>query len=246
MTDAKFLKDMMGAISILIDEATFNLAPEGIKLRAMDPSRVAMVDFEWPNTVFDEYTCSEPAKMCINITEMLKLLRRTGKDESVELALDEKTGRLKIIIKGKYTRTFNMPTLEAMEEEVPTPKVAFNIKAQTTTDGLREAIEDASLVSDHVRIEADNEKIVMNATGDLMGATIELQKGSDALLDLETKEPSKATFSLSYLSEIVKAAVTTSDVASLEFSTDMPIKLDFKQPKEGRLTYYLAPRIEVE
>ena len=31
MADAKFLKDMMGAISILVDEATFDLTPEGIK-----------------------------------------------------------------------------------------------------------------------------------------------------------------------------------------------------------------------
>jgi len=246
MADAKFLKDMMGAISILIDEATFDLTPDGIKLRAMDPSRVAMVDFEWPKTVFDEYVCSEVMKMCVNISEILKLLRRTGKDESVELSLDEKTGRLKITIKGKYTRTFNMPTLEAMEEEVPTPKVTFNVRAKATTEGLREAIEDASLVSDHVRIEADNEKVVMNATGDLMGATIEFKKGSDALLDVEAKEVSRATFSLSYLSEIVKAAVATSDITTLEFSTDMPIKLDFKQPKEGKLTFYLAPRIEVE
>jgi len=246
MADAKFLKDMMGAISILVDEATFDLTPEGIKLRAMDPSRVAMVDFEWPKTVFDEYVCSETMKMCINISEMLKLLRRTEKDESVELSLDEKTGRLKIAIKGKYTRTFNMPTLEAMEEEVPTPKVSFNTRAKTTTEGLREAIEDASLVSDHVRIEADNEKIVMNATGDIMGATIEFKKGSDVLLDIEAKEASKATFSLSYLSEIVKAAVATSEIVTLEFSTDMPIKLDFQQEKEGKLTFYLAPRIEVE
>jgi len=237
---------MTTAISILIDEATFNLTQEGLKLRAMDPSRVAMVDFEWPKTVFDEYTCTEPMKMCINISEMLKLLRRAGKDESVELALDEKTGRLQVTIRGKYVRTFNMPTLEAMEEEVPTPKVSFNVSAKATTEGLREAIEDASLVSDHVRIEADNEKLVMNATGDLMGATIELKKGSDALLNLEAKEPSKATFSLSYLSEIVKAAVATSDVATIEFSTDMPIRLDFQQQKEGKLTFYLAPRIEVE
>jgi len=246
MADAKFLKDMMSAISILIDEATFDVTSDGIKLRAMDPSRVAMVDFEWPKTMFDEYVCDERMKMCVNISEMLKLLRRTGKDESVELSLDEKTGRLKITIKGKYTRTFNMPTLEAIEEEVPTPKVTFNIRAKTTTEGLREAIEDASLVSDHVRIEADNEKMVMHATGDLMGVTIELKKGSDALLDIEAKEASKATFSLSYLSEIVKAAVATSDITTLEFSTDMPIKLDFKQPKEGKLTFYLAPRIEVE
>ena len=78
MADAKVLKDMMGAISILVDEATFDLTPEGITLRAMDPSRVAMVDFEWPKAVFDEYSCSETTKMCINISEMLKLLRRTG------------------------------------------------------------------------------------------------------------------------------------------------------------------------
>ncbi len=246
MADAKFLKDMMGAISILVDEATFDLSPEGIKLRAMDPSRVAMVDFEWPKTVFDEYACGESMKMCVNISEMLKLLRRTGKEESVELSLDEKTGKLKIAIMGKYARTFIMPTLEAMEEEVPTPKVTFNVKAKTTTEGLREAIEDANIVSDHVRIEADKEKIVMNAAGDIMGATIEFKSGGDVLLEMEAKEASKATFSLSYLSEIVKAAVPTSEIVVIEFSTDMPIKLDFQQEKEGKLKYFLAPRIEVE
>jgi len=246
MGSAKLLKDMITAISTLIDEATFDLSPDGMKLRAMDPSRVAMVDFEWPKTVFDEYICSEPMKMCINIGEMLKLLRRSGKDESVELTLDEKTGRLRMTIRGKYDRTFNMPTLEATKEEVPTPKVTFNVRAKITTDGLRRALEDASLVSDHVRIEVDQEKMVMNATGDLMGATIELKKGSDTVLDLEAKEPSKATFSLSYLSEIIGAAVATSDIATIEFSTDIPLRLDFQQPKEGRLTFYLAPRIEVE
>lgn len=246
VADAKLLKDMATAISILVDEATFKIEPESLKLRAMDPSRVAMVDFEWPKTVFEEYMCAEPMKMCINISELLKLLRRAGKDEVVELSLDEKTGRLQIKITGKYMRNFTMPTLEASEEEVPTPKINFNVTAKATTEGLRQAIEDAQLVSDHVRIEVDSEKMVLNASGDLMGAIIELQKGSDALLDLETKEPSKATFSLSYLSEIIKAASATSDIATLEFSTDMPVRLDFQQTKEGKLTFYLAPRIETE
>lgn len=246
LSDAKLLRDMITAISTLVDEATFNISPEGVKLRAMDPSRVAMVDFEWPKTIFDDYAADAPTKMCINISELLKLLRRTGKGESVELTLDEKTGRLNVSIKGKYDRTFNMPTLEATEEEVPTPKITFNVRAKATTEGLNEAIQDVQLVSDHVRIEIDNEKMTMRATGDLMGATVELKKGSDALLDLEVKESSKATFSLSYLSEIIKTATATSDVATLEFSTDMPVRIDFQQPKEGKLTFYLAPRIEVE
>jgi len=246
VADAKLLRDMITSISILVDEATFKLDPEGIKLRAMDPSRVAMVDFEWPKTVFEEYQSTEPTKMCINITELLKLLKRAGKDETVELALDEKTGRLQVKIAGKYSRNFTMPTLEASEEEVPTPKLTFNVKIKATTNGLSQAIEDAQLVSDHVRIEADAEKLVFNATGDLMGAEISLLKGSDTILDLEAKEPAKATFSLSYLSEIIKAASATSDISTLEFSSDMPIKLDFQQTKEGKLTFYLAPRIETE
>lgn len=246
MGDARFLKDMVTAISTLIDEAAFNLSPDGIKLRAMDPSRVAMVDFEWPKTMFDEYICEEPMTLCVNVGEMLKLLRRAGRDESVELTLDEKTGRLQVTIRGKYMRTFNMPTLGVTEDEVPTPKVTFNARAKITASGLRQALEDASLVSDHVRIEMDQERIMMNAAGDVMGATIELRKGSDSVLDLEVKETSRATFSLSYLSEIIGAAAATSDIATIEFSTDMPLRLDFLQPKDGKLMFYLAPRIEVE
>lgn len=246
VADTKPFRDMITSISILVDEATFKLDPEGLKLRAMDPSRVAMIDFECPKTAFEEYTCTEPTKMCINITELLKLLKRSGKDETLELALDDKTGKLQVKIAGKYTRNFTMPTLEASEEEVPTPKITFNAKIKATTDGLSQAIEDAQLVSDHVKIEADPEKVVFNASGDLMGATITLQKGSDALLELEVKETQKATFSLSYLTEIIKAASQTSDIATLEFSSDMPIKLDFQQAKEGKLTFYLAPRIETE
>ena len=246
VADAKLLRDMASAIAILVDEATFKLDPDGMKLRAMDPSRVAMIDFEWPKTVFEEYQCDVPTKMCINITELLKLLKRAGKDETVELALDEQTAKLQVKIAGRHARNFTMPTLEASEEDVPTPKITFNVRVKATSEGLSQAIEDAQLVSDHVKIEADSEKLTFNASGDLMGATITIQKGSDTLLDLEVKEPAKATFSLSYLSEIIKAASATSDIATLEFSADMPIRLDFHQPKEGKLTFYLAPRIETE
>lgn len=246
VSDAKLLRDMATAISILVDEATFKIDAEGLKLRAMDPSRVAMIDFEWPKSIFQEYVATEPTKICINISELLKLLKRAGKEEAVELSLDDKTGRLLVTITGKYSRNFTMPTLEASEEEVPTPKISFNVKAKTTTQGLSQAIEDAQLVSDHVRIEAEPDKLTLSASGDLMGATIILQKGNDALLDLEVKENAKATFSLSYLSEIIKAASATSDIATLEFSTDMPVRIDFQQIKEGKLTFFLAPRIETE
>jgi len=246
ISDVKLLRDVLTAISTLIDEGTFNISPEGIKLRSMDPSRVAMVDFLMQKSAFDEYVSDQDAKVCVNLSELLKLLKRAKRDETLEIRLDESASQLIVVIRGKYTRTFRMPTLEVSEEEVPTPNVTFNAKVTLTTDGLKQSLEDVALVSDHVRIETDGEKFLMSAKGDIMGADIELQKGSDALLSLEVKEPCRATYPLSYLSDIVKAASATSEVVDLEFSTDMPIKLDFKQPYDGTLIYYLAPRIEVE
>lgn len=246
VADAKLLRDAVTAISTLIDEGTFNIDSDGVRLRAMDPSRVAMVDFTMQKTVFDEYVSDEDTKICLSLSELLKLLKRAGKDEAVELLLDDKTAQFVITVRGKYTRTFRMPTLEASEDEVPTPKIVFNAKATLTADGFRQSLEDVALVSDYVRVETDGEKVTMNAKGDIMGANIELKKGSDALLSVEVKEPSKSAFPLSYLSEIVKAASATSDIVTLEFSSDMPIRLDFKQRYDGTLVYFLAPRIEVE
>ncbi len=246
VSDAKGFRNVLRAISTIVDEATFVIGMDGIKLRAMDPSRVAMVDFEMKKTSFDEYEVEEETRICVSLKELLKLLRRAGKDDLIELSLDRESGHFLVTLRGRYTRTFNLPVLEASEEEVPEPKLTFNAKATLTTDDFHEILREASLVSDNIRIELNGESLVMTAKGDVAGAKIEIDKGSDVLISMEVKEPSKATFSLDYLEEIVSAAVNTSDIMTIEFSTDMPIRLDFRQRYDGKLTYLLAPRIEVE
>jgi proliferating cell nuclear antigen len=244
MADAKVWKNLISAIATLVDEANFSVDGEGIRLRAMDPSHVAMVDFEWPKESFEEYLCDEPTKLAVNVSEMLKLLRRIGGDESIELVVEPGSPKLMMILKSKYTRTFGMSTLEPSTEEVPTPKISFNASARLTTSLLRNALEDAGAVSDHIIFDASKEKLTVRATGDVGNVVVDVEKGSDELLSLEAKDNARSTFSLNYLSEMVKAASNLSDVVMLEFSTDMPVRLNFELPSKGRLQYYLAPRIE--
>jgi len=244
MNNAKLWKDLVNTISAIIDEATFNIGPEGIRLRQMDPSHVAMIDFEWPKAVFDGYECEEKVKLCVNLGEMLKLLRRVGSDESIELGLDEDTARLKIRLRGRYVRTFKMPMLEPIGEEVPIPKVTFSVKTRMTTRSLKDAIDDVSIVSDHIRFEATPERFLMTGDGVMGSVSVEIGRESEPLLSLEVAEESRAMFSLSYLSDMVKAASAISEIVTLEFSTDMPVRLNFEMPQEGKLQYYLAPRIE--
>ena len=246
VSDAKLWKNLLAAISTLIEEADFNATPDGIKLRSMDPSHVAMVDFEWQKTAFEEYTCQEPTKIRVNIASMLKLLKRVGSDEILEMLYDEKTRKLNLTLKGKMMRKFTMPTLDPAQEEVPTPKITFNSKVKLTTSIFRDIIDDVQAVSDNVRLETTPEKLIAVATTELSSAVIELDKASEMLIELDVKEPSKATFNLNYLSEITKAGASTSEIVTVEFSSNMPIRLEFDIPQQGRLSYYLAPRIEAE
>ncbi len=246
ISDARLWKNLLTAVSTLIEEADFNATPDGIKLRSMDPSHVAMVDFEWSKAAFEEYTCMEPTKIRLNVSGMLKLLRRVGTDEVLEMLYDENTRKLSLTLKGKVTRKFTVPTLDPAEEEVPTPKIAFNTKIKLTTGTLRDIIDDIQAVSDNVRFETTQEKFTAVAATELSSATIEMDKGSDVLLELSVKEPSKASFNLNYLADIARAGASASEIVTVEYSTNMPVKLEFEIPQQGKLLYYLAPRIEAE
>jgi proliferating cell nuclear antigen len=115
-----------------------------------------------------------------------------------------------------------------------------------TTSTFRDIIDDVQAVSDNVRLETTPEKLIAAATTELSSAVIELEKASEMLIELDVKEPSKATFNLNYLSEITKAGASAAEIVTVEFSSNMPIRLEFDIPQQGRLSYYLAPRIEAE
>ncbi|GAG51245.1 unnamed protein product, partial [marine sediment metagenome] len=127
-------------------------------------------------------------------------------------------------------------------EEVPQPKILFKSSARILTQSLRRTIRDAGLVSEHVKIEATGDMLKINAVGDMGSIFSEWERGADELLELKVEEDSDATFTLSYLRDIVNTAGVSSEVATLELSKDMPIRMDFELP-QGKLVYYLAPCI---
>lgn len=238
------LVDALKAIAVVADEPTFVFSSEGVAVCEMDPSRVAMVDFFLSKEAFDSYDVTDTVKMSLNIGEFKKIIGRANKEAKIMLDF-QPDSRMKIEIKGGYFRSFNTSTLQATEEEMPTPKVKLTAKVTLTTDGLNKIIEDAKLVTDHIYISVEKDKVDVVGHGDLTDADINLKVGDQVLLSAEVKEQAKASFSLSYLSEIL-SAVKHSEVAYLHLSTDMPLKLEFSLDHSGKLEYWLAPRIEVE
>ena len=135
----------------VVDEGCFNVDEARICLLAMDPSNVALVDFELPGAFFDEYRCDGEQRIFIKIDEFFKFLDRVERDERVKIRLEEDRARLVIqCIRPGHTRRFTMAILEPLDEEVPQPKILFKSSARIMTESLRQAFRDADLVSEHV------------------------------------------------------------------------------------------------
>lgn len=245
LSNAKTWTYIVDALSTLVDEANFVAKPEGLSMRAMDPSHVAMVDFVLPSDAFDEYECDKETLLGVNLDEMKKVMRRARTGDTLELFYDEAEKRLKLKLRGKTVRTFNIHLLDITAEELPEPAVEFKASAIITADALQEAVKDAAITSDHVKIIVQPEKVVLKATGDLGEVVVEMGKDSEALLDIQTAEEVTATYTLNYLADMIKVA-KAADTVKLQLSTDMPLRIDFNLPGGGRVSYFLAPRIEGE
>jgi len=241
--DAKEWKYIVASLAALITEANFIADKEGLRLRALDPSRVAMVDLFMPSVAFDEYEVSEgeeKVKIGVNFEDLNKVMRRSKSDDRVTFSIEG--NRLKITLLGKAERTFSLPLLDIAGEELPTPRVTFDVMAKMMSDTLKDALNDAKLVSDTVQFVGEPEELKMVAKSDRgeVEARFSLEAGS--LLDYSVEKPSTATYGLDYLLDILKKAASVSDITTLEFSTNKPLALTFELTGGGQLRFFLAPR----
>lgn len=240
--DAREWRYIVASLATLIDEANFIIDADGLRLRALDPSRIAMVDFSLQSMAFEEFECSGESKIGVNFDDLNKVLKRCRADEKI--AFEVSGNRLTIKIIGKAERKFSLPLIDIAGEELPTPRVTFTTRAKMLSDTLKDAISDAELVSDSVRFEGEESELVVKASSDKGDVEVRFTVETGSLIEYEVDEPSQASYSVSYLSDMLGKATKLSDIVSLEFATNKPLSMSFEIAGGGRLTYFLAPRVE--
>ncbi len=244
MKDSKVWKTCVGTMVNLIEEAAFKFTPEGVKTKAMDPSHIALLDFELPASAFVEYTVKQPMTLGINLVEMDKVLSRAKSEDELTLELDEKMSRLTLIFKGTSTRKLSLPLIDIREAELPEPKIQFTATAEILAGVMQDGLKDAELISDNVRFELSEGGFFISAEGDKGSAELKLSKGDKGLVKLDVKEQARVMFNIKYLSNMTKAA-GISDPITVNLGTDLPIQLDLAIAEgNGRLRFLLAPRVE--
>ncbi|RLG04951.1 MAG: proliferating cell nuclear antigen (pcna) [Thaumarchaeota archaeon] len=246
LPSADYFSDLMKAVQAVVDEGTFKINQEGMKLIAMDPAHISLVDFELSSSAAEEYVCEGELQMTVSISELMKFLKRAKKGESLTLSYDEGAKKLELTLvdaTGSREKIFTLNTLETVEARSVTPRLSFDAKARVSVDAVKDAVRDSGVVSDYVRITINPDAVVFLAKGELGTVQTKLSKMGAAVYEIEADKEVWAHFSINYLDKIVKPASSLSDEVVMQLSTNKPIKLSFPIPS-GRLEYLIAPRIE--
>lgn len=241
LAEPKYLKDSVMIISELVNEARFKITKDAIELVAMDPANVAMVIFKLLSSAFVEYQVEKDLNIAINLGNLKLIMRRAKPTDT--LTLQQEQNKLKVVLKGGSTRTFSLSIIDLEEKEQRIPELKFGCTISTQSAMLADAIEDADIVGESVAFHCDNGLFIIEAAGELSNARIEMKE------DKETKirciEASKAKYSIEYLKKMMNGA-KLADTVEVHFSSDYPLKLDYKAVDKMLLSFILAPRVENE
>ncbi|MEM0218323.1 MAG: DNA polymerase sliding clamp [Desulfurococcaceae archaeon] len=242
--DAVVWKYSIVAISKIIEEANFKATSDGIKLRAMDPSAVVLVDFYIPSSAFYEYDISGDVVIGLNMEELAKMLRRARKGD--ELVLEVLPGgRIGISLEGRGFRRFVLSSIELSYEEPPEISFEETFTGKILPKLFKDVIKELEPISDTIEFYAppDEGKLILRAESEIAEAQIELSSASGALIEYTSTSEAKSKYTLDYFVDIV-AASQVAETLSLGFGVETPIRLTYELPLGGKLEFYVAPRTD--
>jgi|SRR3989338_10933048 len=237
LENPKIFADIIGIISELVLEVRIKVNNEGLSITAIDPANVAMVVFNIPSSAFSQWDVEKEEVLGVNLEDLKAVLRRV-KTGSV-LTLSKEENEIKILIQDKIRKEFNLALIDVESEEKPIPNLEFNSKVEMSSVDFYEAIEDCSVVADSCSFISDAEKFIIKAKGSLNSFKSEF---SDEI-NIEAEECT-SKYSLEYLQKMIKAT-KLSEKVRINFSSDYPLRLDFKT-NAIELSFILAPRVEAE
>ena len=228
----KLFSEIIGIISELVLEVRLRVNKEGMSIIAIDPANVAMVLFKLPSNAFSEFEVEDEEVLGVSLENLKAVLRRI-KPGSI-LVVTREENELRLQIKDKITKEFNLALIDVEGEEKKMPSLEFTAKIEMNGTDFAEAIEDSSVVADSCSFISEPDKFIIKAKGSLNSFKSEFSPDENA----------HSKYSLEYLQKIIKATKITEKVI-INFSEDYPLKLDFMTPFI-ELSFVLAPRVESE
>ncbi|MFW9970120.1 MAG: hypothetical protein ACFFDF_07965, partial [Candidatus Odinarchaeota archaeon] len=120
--NSRILKGIVETLASIIDETDIVITPKEFKIKAMDPSRICLLQLIIKKGDFDEYECTKESRITVNLDDLDKIMKRSSANDTITLSFQEDTQKIKIKMQREDStkaRTFSLALLDSDIEDVP-------------------------------------------------------------------------------------------------------------------------------
>ncbi len=233
------MSKIIETLGVVVEDARFDFGENGLEIRVVDPSHVAMIQMNIDSAAFDTWELDE-TKLGLELRKIKELVSLGGPTDMIEMAYGDETGVLTVNL-GKIDR--NIRPLDNTTMNPPTlPELKLPCKVTISGSDFTQALKAARQVGDLVNFSIDENTFTVHVLGSTDSVTVAFNK--DELQHLECEGPARSQYSLTYLVPLSKIFGNLESV-NIGFGENYPLSMSFNfHDGAAEVQYFLAPRVE--
>jgi len=224
-------------------------------IQCMDSARVSIFEIDIPSKWFDEYrlTGSTNANIGVSSTLLYKILNARDKTHTVHLftADDKLAVNFTSVDKTTFDKKFEIPLIDLDSELLEVPVIDYQAEFSISSAHFANIIGQLKIFGDTMEMKCTEEMVVLYANSQENGKMcVEIKIDELTAYAIEEGEELVSSFSIQYLQNICLYNKLAKEV-DVMFSREYPLKIVYflgeKESSDlGKITFYLAPKIETE
>lgn len=249
---ASVIKVLMEALKDLLIDTTIKFDADGVRIVDLDNTHVVMIHLKLFASRFEEYVCTRPVDIGVNLANFHKLLKTVNGSDTLTLFLDETdSNRLGVRVENEEKRSrteYKLNLLDLDQERINIPAVEVQTCVVRPSMDFQKIVRDMAGISERVEIKNVDDQLILTCKGDFCMQETVLHDGSGGTPALgEGQGPTGAIvqgiFSLKYLVLFCKCSSLCS-TTELYLRNNYPLIVRYSVASLGELKLCLSPIME--
>lgn len=240
-------KNLIEDVKDIIQDANFIIDTNGVRLTAMDESKIVLVRLYLEADKFEQYSCGRRQTIGVNMPNLFKLIKVMTNDDTLTLFMSDDEPNLLGIkienaVKNKIT-TFRLKLLDLDDEELVIQSTAtFGSIITMPSVDFQKLCRDMHYIGDIIEIRSIGQQLILKCSGDFASQETVIGQNSQGL-SLKNESSDVIVQGLFHLKHLVSFTKCTnlSPQCSLYLKNDFPLIIQYEIANLGNIRLLLAP-----
>ena len=235
------IRILFESLKNILSDVNFKADASGLKLTTIDGTQNAIVNLFLVNEKFEEYICTNPVNIGINLLSVFKILKGIKHTDTISFTIYESEDSNMYIESQnsdkKSTITSKIKLLDMDEKIYNIPDIEFDSYITMPSSDFQTYISDLANVSSEIEFRSNMNNLSLKSTGDFAEQTIKINETNN---EISNSDEQYGIYNIKYIQLFTKSTNLCGTV-EIYLKTGFPLTILYNVANLGQIKYCLAP-----